>query len=286
MDVRGAVKKAHATLENAGLAGDLDAEVLLALALEKPRSFLHGWPEQELTTTQSSAFEVLLARRLAGEPLAYITGEREFWSLSLRVNKHALIPRPETETLVEQALNRIPADKNTMVLDLGTGSGAIALAIASERPMAQITATDLSKDALVLAKQNAIALNLANVEWQQGDWFEPLGTRQFDVVVSNPPYVAEGDPHLEQGDLPAEPIMALVASGDGLDAIREIARGALGALVPGGWLLLEHGYDQQQAVAAILRDAQYDTIASYKDPAGIVRVTEGQKARQTGAGGP
>ncbi len=279
MDVRRALKKAHNALENAGLAGRLDAEVLLAVALKKPRSFLHGWPEQELTSNQLGSLDALLARRLAGEPLAYITGKREFWSLTLKVNKHTLIPRAETETLVEQALNRIPADTNTAVVDLGTGSGAVALAIASERPMAQITATDVSEDALALARENGSALNLMNVEWQQGNWFKPLAGRQFDVIISNPPYVAEGDPYLEQGDLPAEPRVALIASGDGLDAIRNIARGAKDALVADGWLLLEHGYDQEQAVAGILSDAQYDTIASYKDASGIARVTEGRHSR-------
>lgn len=279
MDVRATLNNAHSALKDAGVAGRLDAEVLLALALGKPRSFLHSRPEQELTNEQSRVFDGLLARRLAGEPLAYLTGEREFWSLPLRVNEHTLIPRPETETLVEKALDRIPIDSDTHVLDLGTGSGAIALAIASERPLAKVTATDVSKNALTIARQNAINLNIDNIEWLAGDWFAPLAGHLFDVIVSNPPYVAEGDPHLEQGDLPAEPRIALVASGDGLAAIRAIAKSARKRLNRHGWLLIEHGYDQAPAVAGILSKAQYDSIHCHKDASGIVRVTEGRMSK-------
>ena len=279
MDVKSALKKAHSALRDAGIGDRLEAELLLAHALQKPRAWLLSWPDHELGHAEQASIHTMLERRMGGEPLAYITGQREFWSLPLKVSADTLIPRPETETLVERALERIPADTESRVLDLGAGSGAIALAIASERPLSQVTATDVSQAALAVARENAECLGIRNVELIQGDWLSPVTDQRFDVVVSNPPYVAEGDPHLDEGDLPAEPRVALVASGDGLDAIRHIANAAFAVLDPGGWLLFEHGFDQAKSVAGILERAQYVNIGAYEDLTGILRVSEGQRPR-------
>lgn len=256
-------------------AAALEAEILLARSLGVSRSWLFAHREAVVGEEPAGRFGEFLERRAGGEPLAYITGEREFWSLPLRVSPAVLIPRPETELLVETALSRIPAGGRYRIADLGTGSGAIALALAGERPNCQIFATDISWDALEVARQNGKRLGRDNVRFLQGWWLEPLsGT--FDAIVSNPPYIAEGDPHLEQGDVRFEPQAALLAGRDGLDAIRAIAGAATSRLVAGGWLMFEHGHDQSPACADILRKNDFTSIETLCDLEGTKRVTVGR----------
>ena len=256
----------------------LEAELLLAYLLRRPRTYLYSWPERHLTTEQLALLEQLLSRRLAGEPLAYITGLREFWSLDLLVTPATLIPRPETELLVEQALTLIPVGNNNSVADLGTGCGAIAAAIAIERPTCRITATDLSPDALSIAAENFRRLGLNNVTCLSGNWYQPLPpNRQFDLILSNPPYIEAEDPHLNQGALPWEPQIALKAGRDGLDAIRRIVSGASGCLLQGGWLLLEHGFDQGPKVRQLMKEAAFMKIHTIQDLSRHERVTLGRK---------
>src|SRR5690606_23736537 len=226
----------------------VDAEVLLAHALGQGRGWLYAHGDAPLAPVAAAAFQALVDRRLAGEPVAYLVGHQGFWRLDLEVTPDTLVPRPETELLVELALARIPRGRRVDVLDLGTGSGAIALALALERPEACVVATDASSAALEVASGNARRLALGNVEFAHGHWWDAVQQARFDVIVSNPPYIADGDPHLLQGDLRREPRGALSSGSDGLDAIREIVAGAPGHLRPGGWLLLEHGHDQGPAV--------------------------------------
>ncbi|MFO1371960.1 MAG: peptide chain release factor N(5)-glutamine methyltransferase [Candidatus Competibacteraceae bacterium] len=256
----------------------LDAEVLLAAALDRPRSYLRAWPEQILEPEQAARFAVWLERRLAGEPVAYILGRREFWSLELEVGPDTLIPRPETELLVELALARSPAHQRLTVADLGTGSGAIALALALERPQMRVVATDRSPAALTVARRNAQRLGIANVEFREGDWCAPLAGESFDLIVSNPPYVAAVDPHWRQGELRFEPFSALVAGDDGLEALRLIIAQAPAHLKPDGWLLLEHGYDQGEAVPALLRERGFVEVSDHRDGAGLSRASCGRRS--------
>jgi len=254
----------------------LEATVLLAHALGVTRAYLHTHPEQLLEESQRQVFFDLIERRMSGEPVAYLTGHREFWSLDLIVNNHTLIPRPETELLVELALERIPPQSEFHILDLGTGSGAIALAIAGERPQCRITATDLSHEALDVARSNAERLNIANVAFRQGSWFTPFSADRFDLIISNPPYVAEHDPHLAEGDLPAEPRQALVAGPTGLEMISTIIHEARRYLRETGWLLIEHGYNQASPVTALFREAAYGRLHTWRDSADVERVSGGQ----------
>lgn len=253
-----------------------DAEILLAHALGASRSWLFAHATDALHAGPHGRFEDLVARRLAGEPVAYLVGHRGFWSLDLRVTPETLIPRPETELLVELALERLPRGTASAVADLGTGSGAIALAIARERPQARVVATDASGGALVVARANAEAHHLDHVEFRCGMWCAPLGRERFDLIASNPPYIADADPHLGQGDLRFEPRSALAAGDDGLDDIRLIARDTPAHLVDGGWLLLEHGLDQGAAVRALLADAGFDDVATHRDLEARDRVTLGR----------
>lgn len=255
---------------------ELEAEVLLAHVLDCARSTLHAWPERTLNARRQTDYEQLVTRREAGEPVAYLTGEREFWSLDLRVTPHTLIPRPETELLVERALQHMAADHPGQAADLGTGSGAVALALATERPRWRITATDRSPDALTVARENAERLRCTNVHFAQGDWCQALANTRFDLVVSNPPYVAEADPHLQQGDVRFEPRSALAAGADGLDAIRALVRCSTAHLRPCGWLLFEHGPEQGPACRALLGEAGFETVLSHRDLAGRERITEGR----------
>lgn len=253
----------------------LDAELLLAHVAGRGRGWLYAHGEAVLPGGQARAFEALVERRAQGEPVAYLLGSRGFWSLDLQVTPETLVPRPETERLVELALERIPSGIEVDVADLGTGSGAVALALARERPRARVLATDASPGALAVAQANARRLDLGNVRFARGDWWAAVGDARFDVVVSNPPYIAEDDPHLAEGDLPWEPRSALVSGPDGLDAIRAIARGAAVHLHSGGWLLLEHGRDQGPAVRAVLQDAGLDAVATATDLEGRDRVAMG-----------
>jgi release factor glutamine methyltransferase len=247
-----------------------EARLLLAAATGFSEASVLAHPERELPAEAEARFRELAARRLHGEPIAYLLGEREFYGLTLAVNPAVLIPRPETELLVELALARGPAS----VLDLGTGSGAIALAIKRHLPAARVVAVERSVAALAVARRNALKLGL-EVDFRHGLWFEPVAGERFDLVVSNPPYVAMGDAHLQQGDLRFEPPSALVAGPEGLDAIRDIVRGAPSHLNPGGWLLVEHGLGQDAAVRTLLAQAGLEGIATWPDLAGIARVSGG-----------
>jgi release factor glutamine methyltransferase len=254
----------------------LEAELLLAHALDRPRSWFYAHAGDMLEARDSQVFEELIRRRDRGEPVAQITGRRGFWSLELLVTPDTLIPRPETELLVELALERLPRTEPRHVLDMGTGTGAVALAIASERPLADVTATDASEAALAVARDNAAESGLP-LTLMSSDWYQALPDRRFDLVVSNPPYIAAADPHLKQGDLRFEPVSALVSGVDGLDAIRVIAAGALAHLNPGGWLLVEHGHDQGAAVRALFQDAGLASVATERDLEQRERVTLGRR---------
>lgn len=242
-----------------------EAGWLLAHVLERSRGWLFAHADDPVRAPDAAAFDALLARRERGEPVAYLCGRRGFWNFDLAVTPDTLIPRPDTELLVELALERLPRHRALHVADLGTGSGAIALALASERPAAQVLATDASAGALEVARANARALALHNVEFRLGDWFEAVPGRRFDLVASNPPYIASGDPHLAQGDLRYEPAGALASGADGLDAIRSIVAAAPAHLVPGGWLLLEHGWTQGEAVRGLLQAAGFCDVATHAD---------------------
>ena len=226
--------------------------------------------------------QLVVGRRFHGEPVAYLTGKREFYSLDFKVTPAVLIPRPETELLVDLALERIPVDRPCKVLDLGTGSGAIAMTIARHRPLAHIIAVDASANAVAIARINAEQLNTDNVRIMQGDWFDGLAEERFDLIVSNPPYIADGDPHLTQGDLRFEPSTALTAGGDGLDCIRFIIASASSHLVEGGGLLLEHGYDQADVCGQLLNKADFGGVFSCPDLAGIMRVSGGRRGSFAG----
>ena len=249
----------------------LDAELLLARAIDMPRSYLFAHPEEPLDALALARFEEALGRRLAGEPMAYITGIREFWSLELMVTPATLVPRPETELLVDLALREIPRRAGWAILDLGTGSGAIAISIARERPLSRVTATDVSTAALDVARQNARQLEVPNLEFLEGDWTAPVQGRRFNVIVSNPPYVRADDEALDA--LRCEPRSALSAGEDGLDVIRVLARDCGALLEPDGVLLIEHGAEQRDDVAAVLREHGWTGIDCHNDYAGLPRVT-------------
>ena len=253
-----------------------DAETLLGHALGQDRAWLFAHAGDAADNAVAERFAELWRRRQAGEPVAYLTGRRGFWTLDLAVTPATLVPRPETELLVELALARLPADAPARVADLGTVSGAIALAIASERPRAQVVATDASADALAVARINAVENGLGNVDFRHGSWFAPLIGEVFDLIASNPPYIAEGDPHLREGSLPHEPAAALSSGCDGLDAVRGIVANAPAHLRAGGWLLLEHGLDQGAAVRELLLAADFAGVATERDLEGRDRVTLGR----------
>lgn len=272
--VRVALEWAVRALAPTSGAARVEAEMLLGHSINKSRHYAYIWPERLITTAQYQRFEALCRRRAAGEPLAYIVRRREFWSLDLEVTPATLIPRPETECLVEAALALVPPTATWRIADLGTGSGAIALAIATERPACQILATDNSAGALAVARQNAARLGLGNICFSLGDWFAALGDRGYQMILSNPPYVADSDPHLERGDLRFEPRSALVGGPDGLTQIRLIARQARAYLVRNGRLLLEHGYDQGPQVCALLQGLGYQGVTDHCDYAGSQRFAE------------
>ncbi|HXK55760.1 MAG: peptide chain release factor N(5)-glutamine methyltransferase [Gammaproteobacteria bacterium] len=273
-----ALRQAASRLSGPSLADTrLEAEILLAHVLDKPRTHLFAWPDARLDEDSRMRFERLVERRLRGEPSAYLTGRREFWSLELKVTADTLVPRPETELLVEQALDLIPVESTLQIVDLGTGCGAISAAIASERPACRVLATDSSAAALAVAVENFRRLGLDNISCRNGYWCNalPAGAR-FDMIVSNPPYVASDDPHLSADGLPWEPANALISGSDGLNDIREIVRTAREHLVPGGWLLLEHGYDQGKRILHMLRAAGYRDCSTVHDLGGMERVSRAQ----------
>jgi release factor glutamine methyltransferase len=264
-------------LEPVSDSARLDVELLLAECFQRDRTYLYTWPEKQLSDEQQTHFESLFSRRLNGEPVAHILGEREFWSLPLEVNPSTLIPRPDTERLVEIVLD-LSLGKQSSALDLGTGTGAIALALASEYPDWKITAVDQSIDAVALAGRNREKLGFTQVEVLQSDWFSAIKDQQFDVIVSNPPYIDESDVHLKQGDVRFEPLSALVAPDQGLADIRHIAEQTRHYLAAGGWLLVEHGYQQAEAVQEIFTQCGFTQVKTEQDYGGNDRVTLGQLA--------
>lgn len=253
----------------------IEVQCLLQNVLKVPRSYLLAHPEQVLDAAQQASYASLLHRRLQGEPVAHILAEREFFGLNFKVTPATLIPRPETELLVESALQRIPAHGHFRVLDLGTGSGAIALSISHARPKVEVTAVDASEAALEVARENAVRLGIRNVTFIRSDWYAALDDKRYDLIVSNPPYIEAGDAHLTQGDLRFEPPSALVSGADGMDDILRIVGQAHRYLEPGSWLLLEHGYEQAEPVRLLLDQNGFANVFSVKDIAGIERVSGG-----------
>lgn len=274
-------------LANAGaqLGARHEAEALAMYVLQVDRAWLFAHATDAVAASVLATFEQLVQRRAAGEPLAYILGTRGFRNLSLRVTPDTLIPRPDTELLVEEALARFPVEATGCVVDLGTGSGAVALALAGERSQATVVATDASARALAVAGTNACDNGIDNVHFVQGDWCAPLSAANYAMVVCNPPYVAAGDPHLMQGDLPHEPVDALVSGPDGLDAVRRLVAEVPQVLVAGGWLLLEHGWDQGAAVRQLLQEGGFAAVFTARDLEDRERVSGGRLASPEPVGG-
>jgi len=254
----------------------LDAEILLCLTLDKERSHLRAWPDKKLQPEHTARFWTLIQERQKGTPIAYITGRREFWSRDFHVTPDVLIPRPDTELLIELSLKLIPPDKLIKIIDLGTGSGIIAITLAAECPHALVSATDFSLAALRIAQLNANKHHINNIQFYQSNWFANVPDAKFHLIVSNPPYIAEDDVHLKQGDIRFEPQTALCAGEQGLSDIKIIAETARNRLEPGGHLLIEHGYDQQHPVQTIFKDFHYDNVQTVTDLSGQPRVTYGQ----------
>lgn len=254
----------------------VDARVLLCYAVGRDSAYVAGHPDVPLRPAEQENYAKLVERRVSGEPVAYLTGEREFYGRLFRITPAVLIPRPETELLVDLALERTPQEGTVRVLDLGTGSGCVAVSLASERPQAKILALDRSLDALALARRNAVTANVGNVAFLRSDWFSALRDEHFDVIVANPPYVASTDKHLNEGDLRFEPRAALDGGADGMDAIREIVTKGKQHLKPGGWLLFEHGHDQGERARLLLHGAGYVEIFTAHDLARIDRVSAGR----------
>ncbi len=252
-------------------SAQLDAKVLLLHVLKKPQSYLYAWSDSKLTVDQQQLFEALIERRKQGYPVAHLTGEREFWSLPLSVRPSTLIPRPDTETLVEVVLE-LKLDDNIRLLDLGTGTGAIALALASENPSWQVIGVDRVQDAVELARYNSEKLGI-KVEFLQSNWFSAISDQQFDIIVSNPPYIDEQDPHLNEGDVRFEPLSALTAATNGFQDFIDIAKSAKKHLTEGGYLVFEHGYQQAPKLAELLTEMGYQEIDCHQDLAGNPRVT-------------
>lgn len=267
--------EAATRLDEISESARLDAEILLSRSIDMPRSYLFAHPEDVLDDAASARFESLLQRRLGGEPMAYIMGTKEFWSHELLINDATLVPRPETELLVELALREIPRKAAWQILDLGTGSGAIAIALAGERLLCDITAIDISAAALSIARENARQLSLGNISFLQGSWTEPVLGRKFNVIVSNPPYIRAGDDAL--AELRFEPVEALIGGLDGLDAIRALAVECAAVLADEGSLLIEHGADQSEDVASILTANGWTDITCHKDYSGHPRVTAARR---------
>ena len=255
----------------------IEAHLLLQSVLEVNRAWLISHADDDINPQSITTFNILIERRILGEPIAYILGEREFYGLPLKVTQDTLIPRPDTETLVEVVLDKAPSFSPLQVLDLGTGTGAIALTIAKLQPQAQVIAVDFSEAALTIAKENAHHLDINNVSFIQSNWFDALESQMFDIIVSNPPYIEDNDPHLSQGDLRFEPLSALASGEDGLDDIRKIIQHAPAHLNSNGWLMFEHGYNQAESVSALLASNDFTKVSTIKDLGGNDRVTVGRK---------
>jgi release factor glutamine methyltransferase len=275
--IAAALAEAAKLLAPVSASAVLDAEVLLCLVLAKGRPYLRAWPERELDPCQISMFTHLLAQRQQGQPVAYLTGKREFWSREFLVTPDVLIPRPETERLIELGLKLIPQDQPCTMIDLGTGSGIIAVTLAVERPQGQIIATDISAAALAVASANAAKHQASAIQFVQSHWFDAVPEGAFDFIFSNPPYLAEHDEHLRQGDLRYEPKAALIAAGQGLGDIEAIAQSAYGRLSTGGYLMVEHGYAQGLAVHSLFMGLGYRNVQTWPDYSGLPRVAVGQR---------
>lgn len=278
IDIKHALNQAIALLNETSPSAQLDAEILLAYTLNTSRTFLYTHPEKTLNPSQYETYQQLIAKRYDGIPIAYLTNSREFWSLPLRVDNDTLIPRPETELLVELTLTLLKDVSPASIVDLGTGSGAIAVALASERPDWQILACDLNQAAVHIASHNVTNLGLTNVHIYHSDWFAAIPSHQFNAIVSNPPYIAKDDPHLEQGDVRFEPKEALISGAEGLDSLNYIIQHSYDRLLPGGVLLLEHGYDQKHAVTSMLKARGYEQVNCWQDWEGNDRVSGGWRS--------
>lgn len=276
IDIQATLTTAIEKLNKASDSAILDAEVLLSHVLKKPRSHLRAWPEKALTTQEQTQFLQLIAQRLKGVPIAYIIGYREFWSLDFKVNPDVLIPRPDTELLIDLSLKLLKDTPQAQIVDLGTGSGIIAISLATERPDLEVFATDLSEKALSIAKQNATKHQIKNIRFFLSDWFDAIDCSKFDLIISNPPYINENDPHLSQGDLRFEPKTALIAEDQGLKDIKIITKQARLFLKSGATLLIEHGFNQQVEVHSIFNTLKYINITTHSDLAGHPRVTSGR----------
>ncbi len=277
--IKTALADGYNALKHTSESPRTDAEILLLFVIKATRTFLYSHPETLLTEQQLTAYQALIAQRQQGHPVAHLTQTKEFWSLPLFVTPDTLIPRPATELLVELTLSFFAEHPDAHILDLGTGSGAIALALASERPDWNITAIDKSEAALQVAQQNALHLNLPQVLFKQSDWFKSLPPQSFDAIIANPPYIAKNDVHLQQGDVRFEPLSALTSGVDGLDAIIEIIQASAAYLNPEGFLLIEHGFNQKQAVTELFLRHQYVHVQNFKDYEGNDRVTGGFKPK-------
>jgi len=254
----------------------LDAEILLCDVMQFNRSKIYAHPQQLIPDDKSVLFKSLIEQRRQGHPIAHLTGKKEFWSLELAISKETLIPRPETECLVETALRMIPDEVSFSILDLGTGSGAVAIAIASERPNSKIVATDINSDALDLAKENANTHQLNNIQFLFSDWYKSIPSQSFDLIVSNPPYIKQNDEHLSQGDVRFEPELALAAGADGMQAINMILENAKRYLASDAYLLIEHGYDQKSLVQDAFLKRDFRQVKTFQDLSGQDRITHGQ----------
>ena len=274
--IKSLLKESTSLLEITSDSASLDSEILLCQILKKERSFLRAWPDLELQTKQTNQFWSLIKQRQQGTPIAYITGNKEFWSRDFHVNPDVLIPRPDTELIIELSLKLILDNKPIKIIDLGTGSGIIAITLAAERLQADISATDLCLAALSIAKLNARKHDINNIKFYQSNWFANVPPIKFNLIITNPPYIAEDDVHLTQGDIRFEPRSALCSGKQGLNDIIIIADTARNFLEPGGHLLIEHGYDQQHSVQSILKDYHYDFVQTATDLSGQPRVTYGQ----------
>jgi release factor glutamine methyltransferase len=277
MNILQALQQARLRLAEFSPSTALDAQVLLCHVLQCNSAHLAAWPEKQLTDEQEIKFDRLIEQRLQGSPVAHLTGQREFWSLNFAVDDSTLIPRPETETLVEFILNRFAEREHFRLLDLGTGTGAIAIAVAKEKPGWQIVASDMSTAALQLARDNSHNLGSGNISFIHSDWFENIADSDFDIIVSNPPYIAADDPHLSQGDVRFEPASALVSGSSGMDAIEHICAQAKYHLAKNGWLIVEHGYNQQQQVADCFAKNGFVEITQQQDLSGHIRMSAGKK---------
>ena len=260
---------------NSSESARLDAEILFCEVMQFNRSRIYSHPEQIVPADKSTLFQSLIEQRQQGRPIAHLTGKKEFWSLELAINKDTLIPRPETELLVETALQMIPDDTIFNILDLGTGSGAIAIALASERPDCNIVATDINTNALIMAKKNATTHQLENIQFYLSNWYQNIPSQEFDLIVSNPPYIRQDDEHLSQGDVRFEPELALVAGADGMQAINIILGNAKQYLASNAYLLIEHGYDQKQSVHEVFLKYDFRQPKTYQDLSGQDRITMG-----------